>query len=141
MDPYSNNPGNGGPVSAGASPAWGAPAAAPGAQGIPAWGGSGSGVAMPSGGGAPSMASQGPKWPALRTIATVLKIVAWIEAGVGVLSALGGGIALGATIGGSAFFLVLFMLVSVAIAFLWTYASSELIMLLVTLEKNTRKYE
>ncbi|MEO8973102.1 MAG: hypothetical protein ABI406_16065 [Ktedonobacteraceae bacterium] len=149
MDPYSNNPGNGGSVPSGASQAWGAPVSSPGMQqgvpvsapGVPAWGGPGPGVPQPQPSGvAPTipMFDQGPKWPALRTIASVLKIIAWIEGVLGIIAALVLGATLAATVGGSAFLVALFLLVAVAVEFLLIYASSEIIMLFISIEKNTR---
>ncbi|GAC1389562.1 MAG: hypothetical protein NVS4B11_37650 [Ktedonobacteraceae bacterium] len=81
------------------------------------------------------------KWPALRLIATVLKIVAWVEGGIGALAALGSGVTLSAFNGVGGFFITLFLLVMVVVGFLITYASSEIIMLFITIEKNTRKNE
>jgi hypothetical protein len=104
----------------------GVPAPAP----APAWAGTNVAVA----------ATTSPSWPALRLIATILKVVAWIEAVIGVISAIVEGIALATFVGGAAFLLVIFLLVAVAIGFLFTYAISEAIMLLITIEKNTRKY-
>ncbi len=78
------------------------------------------------------------KWPALRLIASILKIIAWVEAGLGAISALVAGISLSATIGAGGFLITLFFLLWVGIAFLMTYASSEVIMLFISIEKNTR---
>jgi hypothetical protein len=124
MGPFSNDPRAGVPTPGEAS------------SGVSAWAAPNVGVLQPSG-----VATSGPKWPALRLIATVLKIVAWIEVVLGVISALVEGIALAALVGGGAFLLTLFLLVVVAIGFLFTYAASEGIMLFITIEKNTRKYE
>lgn len=129
MGPYASDPRAGGATPgeayAGATPAWAGPTPAPGVSAYAA---------------VPPAATTGPQWPALRLIATILKIVAWIEGVLGVISALVEGIALGALIGGAAILLVLFLLVIVAIGFLFTYAASEGIMLFITIEKNTRKY-
>src|SRR5947209_9403373 len=141
MGQYSNDPMYGGPVPAGPppQPAWGGPASVPGA---PAWGGPEpvpgpswyAGVPQP-----PGMIDQGPKWPALRTIAMVLKIVAWIAGVVGVIAALVYGIAISQVSGGVGFVVALLLLVAAAVDFLAIYAGSEIILLFITIEKNTRK--
>ncbi len=142
MGPFSTDPRAGGPFPAGAPPA--APAwAAPGTTGAPPWAAPNGAVppppsVMPSS-VAPFAKEHDPKWPALRLIATVLKIIAWVEGVIGAISALVAGSSLAATpIGAGGFLLTLFMLVGVAIGFLLTYASSEVIMLFITIEKNTR---
>lgn len=130
MGLYSNDPGAGSPPSM-------SPSSAPG------WSGPYPGVAAAS----PAMGAMSPtstqdrdtKWPALRTVAAILKIVAWIEGGLGVISALATGIGLGRLVGGASFLIILFMLVIVAIGFLLTYASAELIMVFISIEKNTRQ--
>jgi hypothetical protein len=75
----------------------------------------------------------------LRLIASILKIVAWVEGGLGVLSALVSGVTLSATVGAGGFLVTLFLLVVVAVGFLMTYATSEIIMLFISIEKNTRQ--
>jgi hypothetical protein len=79
------------------------------------------------------------RWPALRLIASILKIIAWVEGGLGAISALVTGFTLAATIGAGGFLSALFLLVVVAIGALLTYASSEVIMLLISIEENTRR--
>ena len=118
-------------------------------QGTPGW--SGQGTPATPGWGAPGMGTPpapvampytqttDSKWPALRLIAKILKIVAWVEGAIGVISALGTGVTLSATIGGGGFLATLFLLVLVAVGFLMTYASSEIIMLFISIEKNTRE--
>ena len=141
MEPYSNDPRAGGSVPPPPSPTqWGGPGGQ-GVQGTPMWQGANPGTPQYSAiapAPAPAMVDQGPKWPALRTIASVLKIVAWIEGVLGVIAALGTGVSLAATIGGSGFLLALFLLVAVAVEFLLIYAASEIIMLFINIEKNTR---
>lgn len=144
MGPYSNDPGAGGP------PQSSTPSGAPmwsgaGQQSAPAWSSPySSGVpaapvmnAMPP--AAMSTQERDPKWPALRLIASILKIVAWIEGGLGVISALVTGGTVGRFAGAGAFLIVLFLLVFVAVGFLVTYATSEIIMLFISIEKNTRQ--
>ena len=155
MEPYSTGSRDGGVSPAGTPPAaqgWsgqgmpGTPPAAqgwsgqgtPGTQGAPAWGAPNIGVPPPP--GVVPFAQQGDsKWPALRLIASILKIVAWVEGGLGVISALVAGVTLSATIGAGGFLLTLFLLVVVAVGFLLTYATSEIIMLFISIEKNTRE--
>lgn len=138
MGPFSTDPRAGGQYPGGApqmAPTW---TGAPGAPGVPAWAGP-NGAVPPPPSVMPFAKEQDSKWPALRLIATVLKIVAWVEGVIGAISALVAGSSLAATpVGAAGFLITLFMLVGVAIGFLLTYASSEVIMLFITIEKNTR---
>ncbi len=92
------------------------------------------------------MIAQGPKWPALRFIAVLLKIIAWIELVLGIILALATGITGGSiatnisvsSIGGASFIAALIVLIGAVLGFIWTYASAEIIMLFITIEKNTR---
>ena len=101
---------------------------------------------------APAPAAQGPRWPVLRFIAIFLKVIAWIQLVLGIILALATGFAsnflatnlhiggIGSTgIGGTGIISAIFVLVGAVFAFIWTYASSEIIMLFITIEKNTRQ--
>ncbi len=102
----------------------------------PAW--TGPNAEVPPPGVAPLVKERASKWPALRLIATVLKIIAWIEGGLGVIAALVAGGTVATTVGAGGFLITLFLLVGVAIGSLLTYASSEVIMLFISIEENTR---
>ena len=83
-----------------------------------------------------------PKWHALRTIATVFKIFAWILGGLGVIAALAtlaGGSQLGSGGTAAGLFLGLFELIGAGVGFLGLYGYAELILLLISIEENTRK--
>lgn len=97
----------------------------------------------------------GPKWRALRTIAILLKILAWLAliagvAGAAFTIASGMSAALPLHVGNltypfgipSVSILTLFVAVPTVVgalfAFLLLYALSELILLLITIERNTR---
>ena len=83
-----------------------------------------------------------PRWHALRTISGILKVLAWMTGGAGVLGVLfaltevsqfgsfgiiGGLLLAGATVLGA------------GMAFLSLYGYAELILVLVSIEENTRK--
>jgi hypothetical protein len=83
-----------------------------------------------------------PKWHALRTIAGILKVFAWITAGLGasaVIFALVSGSQFGSLgfIGGLLFAVA--TAIGAGVAFLGMYGYAELILLLVSIEDNTRK--
>lgn len=99
----------------------------------------------------PAPATQGPRWPVLRFIAILLKVIAWIQLVLGIILALATAFAgsflasnlhvsgIGSTgIGGTGIVGAIIVLVGAVFAFIWTYASSEIIMLFITIEKNTR---
>ena len=95
----------------------------------------------------PNVVAQGPKWPALRFIAVLLKIIAWIQLVIGVILTLSTAFAgsfltahTNVNIGGTGLLAALIVFISFALAFIWTYASAEIILLFITIEKNTRKY-
>ena len=125
MGSFSADPRAGGPYPAGAPPV------------APVWTGPNAGVPL-SPGVVPLVKERASQWPALRLIATVLKMIAWVEGGLGAISALVAGGTLAATVGAGGFLITLFLLVGVAIGFLMTYASSEVIMLFISIEENTR---
>lgn len=95
---------------------------------------------------APVAIAQGPRWPALRFIAILLKVIAWIELVLGLALALATGFAGSSiatnfrisSIGGTGLLAALIILIGAALAFIWTYASAEIILLCITIEKNTR---
>lgn len=82
----------------------------------------------------------GPNWTALRLIASWFKILAWIQGVSLALMALILGISIGAAQGNFflGFILVIVLLVLAAIAFILIYSYAEIIMLFLTIEKNTR---
>ncbi|HZR44109.1 MAG TPA: hypothetical protein VFB12_28605 [Ktedonobacteraceae bacterium] len=95
----------------------------------------------------------GPRWTALRIFAGLLKVLAWLVAVVGLLAAIGiivsaaagvhiavGMLPPGTPLGGplvSGIFTFLALL-GAAFYFLVLYAASELILLLIAIEYNTR---
>lgn len=82
------------------------------------------------------------KWHALRTIAMVFKVFAWILGGLGVIAALAtlaGGSQLGSGGTAAGLFLGLFELIGAGVGFLGLYGYAELILLLISIEENTRK--
>ena len=135
-----------------APPTWAGQAGAP--QATPSWTGQSS--ASPFG-VQPTLLDRSTPWPALRLISRVLKIIAWIELVIGTIASL----AIGASIGslgnalsafpggssasaGFGFFgliLTLFYLITTAIGFLVLYGAAEGILVLLAIEKNTRKNE
>lgn len=130
MGQYSSNPGNMGPSSVPGAPMWAGPNA-----GIPQ---------RP--GVAPAMTTPGPKWPALRIIATLLKVLAWIQLAIGVIVALATAFSSSflastfhtSSFNGAGILAGVIELIVAVFAFIWTYATAELIMLFITIEKNTR---
>jgi len=82
------------------------------------------------------------KWHALRTIATIFKVFAWIVGGLGVIGALltlAGGSQLGSGGAAAGFFVGVFELIGAGVGFLGLYGYAELILLLISIEENTRK--
>lgn len=82
------------------------------------------------------------KWHALRTIATIFKVFAWIAGGLGVIAALAtlaGGSQFGSGGAAAGLFLGVFELIGAGIGFLGLYGYAELILLLISIEENTRK--
>jgi hypothetical protein len=92
-----------------------------------------------------------PTWWALSTIAVALKVIAWIEAIGGVLFAVLIGVNTASVasysygypssslVTFSGFISVLLTLAFTAIWFIFTYASAEIILVLLAIEKNTRR--
>ena len=83
-----------------------------------------------------------PRWQALRTISGIFKIVAWITGGfgaLGVIFALVSGSQFGSfgVIGGLLFAVA--TAIGAGTAFLGMYGCAELILVLVSIEENTRK--
>lgn len=83
-----------------------------------------------------------PRWQALRTISGIFKVVAWIIGGfgaLGVIFALVSGSQLGSfgIIGGLLFAVA--TAIGAGAAFLGMYGYAELILVLVSIEENTRK--
>jgi hypothetical protein len=74
----------------------------------------------------------------LRFIARWLKIIAWIELVLGIIGALVEGSAFG---GGIGLILIAVLLIFAMLGFIFTYASAEGILVMITIEKNTRKSE
>jgi hypothetical protein len=105
----------------------------------------------------PTLLDRSVAWPALRLIARWLKIISWIELAVGIITALviggsiaalgnslssaGGGTGAGAGTGLVGFILAIYLLIITALGFILTYASAELILVFLAIEKNTRKNE
>jgi len=82
------------------------------------------------------------KWHALRTIATVFKIFAWIAGGLGVIGALAtlaSGSQFGSEGATAGLFLGVVELLGAGIGFLGLYGYAELLLLLISIEENTRK--
>jgi hypothetical protein len=82
------------------------------------------------------------KWQALRTIATVFKIFAWITGGLGVIGALAtlaGGSQFGSGGATAGLFLGIVELLGAGVGFLGLYGYAELLLLLISIEENTRK--
>lgn len=83
-----------------------------------------------------------PRWHALRTISGIFKVFAWITGCVGALGVLVA-LASGSQLGSFGVFGGLFLAVVTAIgagaAFLGMYGYAELILVLVSIEENTRK--
>ncbi len=88
----------------------------------------------------------GPQWRALRTVSTILKVFAWIVLVGGIISGLIA-FASSASISSSpygssaavpAVFSSIMLIVGSLIGFVVLYAYSELIMLLIMIEHNTR---
>ncbi len=82
------------------------------------------------------------KWQALRTIATIFKVFAWITGGLGVIAALAtlaGGSQFGSGGATAGLFLGVFELIGAGVGFLGLYGYAELILLLISIEENTRK--
>jgi hypothetical protein len=83
-----------------------------------------------------------PRWRVLRTISGIVKVLAWMTGGVGVLGvlvALTSGNQFGSfgIIGGLLFAVV--TAIGAGTAFLGLYGFAELILVLVSIEENTRK--
>jgi hypothetical protein len=83
-----------------------------------------------------------PKWYALRTIAGILKFFAWITAGFGAIAVIFA-LVFGSQFGSFGILGALLFGVATAIgagaAFLGMYGYAELILVLVSIEENTRK--
>lgn len=83
-----------------------------------------------------------PRWHALRTISGIFKMFAWITGGFGVLGVLFA-LTSGSQFGSFGIIGGLFFAVAAAIgagaAFLGMYGYAELILVLVSIEENTRK--
>ena len=82
------------------------------------------------------------KWQALRTIATVFKIFAWMSGGLGVIGALAtlaGGSQFGSGGATAGLFLGVVELLGAGVGFLGLYGYAELLLLLISIEENTRK--
>ena len=82
------------------------------------------------------------RWHALRTISGIFKVFAWITGGLGVIAALAtlaGGSQLGSGGAAAGLFVGLFELIGAGIGFLGLYGYAELILVLVSIEENTRK--
>ena len=133
------------------TPAWAEQSSPVGTPPPPAW--VGQSAALPVNVQATRL-DRGSAWPALRFIARWLKIIAWIELVVGVisslvigtsLSALGSGLAAqgggGGGLGGFGIVLTIYLLIGTAVGFILTFASAELILVFLAIEKNTRKSE
>lgn len=99
-----------------------------------------------------SARSAGPRWVALRIVSTLLKILAWLVGIAGFLGAIGliiaavSGLRLdsplvpfAATGGPATIVLAISLLIGGILYFLILYAVSELIMLLIAIENNTRR--
>jgi len=134
MAQYPNNPGNVGP---------------PSMPGAPGWGGPNAGGMQQRPGVAPVAITAGHKWPALRFIVILLKVIAWIQLALGLVLAVATGFAGSSLLanfriggfsgfGGTGLIAALIELIVVVLTFIWTYASAEIIMLFITIEKNTR---
>jgi hypothetical protein len=83
-----------------------------------------------------------PRWQALRTLASVFKICAWMSGGLGVIGALttlasGNQFGSGGTTAG--LFLGMVELLGAGVGFLGLYGYGELMLLLISIEENTRK--
>ncbi len=153
-DPTPTGPGGwaGQPGTPPAPPTWAGQSGAP--QGTPSWAGQSS--ASPFG-VQPTLLDRSAPWPTLRLISRVLKIIAWVELVIGTiaslvigasigslgnaLSAFPSGSSAGAGFGFFGFILTIFYLITTAIGFLVLYGSAEGILVLLAIEKNTRKNE
>jgi hypothetical protein len=85
----------------------------------------------------------GPQWRALRTVSTILKVFAWIVLVGGIISGLvafasSSSSPYGSSAAVPAIFSSIMLIVGCLIGFVVLYAYSELIMLLIMIEHNTR---
>ena len=124
-----------------------------GQPGAPSWANQGSN-ALPFG-IQPTLLDRSVPWSALRLISRALKIVAWVVLVIGTIASLVVGVqlgslgnslgvlnpSLGAQFGFFAFTTTVVYLVGTAIGFLALYGSAEVILVLLAIEKNTRKSE
>lgn len=95
----------------------------------------------------PSTYADGPQWNALHAFSVLMKIFAWIVGVVGIIvffiafanAANASNSFFGAANAGPLFISAWTSLFSAIIGFISLYVGGELIMLLITIEKNTRK--
>ena len=134
MESYTNEPAPVRPPQN--APAWaGQPSPMGSPQAAPAWASNSSALAAPP-------IKRRTDWPALRFIAKWIKIVAWVELVVGVIFSLVlGASSMGNGGGLAGFALLLGLLLVSGLTFILTYASSEGILVVLAIEKNTRKDE
>lgn len=150
MQPFLNNPNSAGNASqtpswvaqAGLAPATPSGTGQPGfSQAAPTW--VGQSGALPVG-LEPTQLTRKASWPALRLIALWLKITAWVGGIVGLIVALAAGALAGQALQGQGAVAPLITVVLTVIAAIWfllIYAYSELILVFLTIENNTRKDE
>ena len=82
------------------------------------------------------------RWLALRTVSTVFRVLAWVIVGLGGLAVLIGAVSVGASDGGGiggALLTLIFGAIAVGFYALITFAVSELIMIGIAIEENTRR--
>ena len=86
------------------------------------------------------MLPPGPQWRALRTVSTILKVFAWIVLVgwiISGLAAFASSVSISSSLG-PAVFSGIMLIVGCLISFVVLYAYSEMIMLLIMIEHNTR---
>lgn len=94
----------------------------------------------------PQMRPAGPNWTALRIVAVLLKIAAWFELVIGIVGSIFVALIVSSIGSDSVYFnvrglpVMLAAVVGSIVFFLMMYAFADLIMLLVAIENNTRKY-
>lgn len=96
----------------------------------------------------PITSTTGPEWNALHTLSVFLKVIAWITGAVGIIGffqvfsqaqSLSSSSFFGADTSGPLFISAFTILFGAIIGFITLYAIGEVILLLIAIEKNTRK--